>query len=395
MENVIIDKLRLTLRFEDSLINFKIQLDKYDKSLKLTKSTQIDNNYSENLLLMYGSKEIAKFDYSFKRRDKVSHIRFNKYSLYYHQDEIMQVFKFLISLDFEVQPSKMEIARDFVGSTIFNSVLSHIQNSKIVQPTNHHVYMGDEIYRENMYTPNNHESFYFRNIDKNKRDLVLRLEDKKKAIEDSKDFYILNYLKKQGLDTSRDIFRFELVFNNLDSFRGSRNLVYFSKFDMTKPTITKYYLNKCKRKVKEFDSIKDIFNFSNQKIEMYREIENEYTIKGKSYHEINVDLLKLFDKDYLLALFQLKSKDLIFNIFDIIPEKHTKSFIKPNKIEKPNGFIQKKSSTKYYSVDEKLLLLIKEKFKIDDLEAQKILNSIETIANNPNQGNRGDLFDSI
>jgi len=381
------DALSLTLDIKNELDDLELLFWKFHKSFNFEENTKRDKNYKANIFLKYDNLLLGYLDYSYHRRQYISHLRINKRAIYMYPTEVSLLLKFLMENNINARPKYLEVTIDTDDKKEYNKILNSIKSNKLIQPKNFHIYMGQEIYRNNTYMPKSDQTFYFRHYKKSKRDIYLRLENKTKVIESKpEDEYILDYLEKKGLNIERQIYRFELVFTELDAFKSSRNSVYYSNVSRDKKPRFQGTVNKHKKKIEQFEKTENIFNFADPEIEKSRKIVKEFTIDGVTYHELKLDFTKIYDGEYLLAFFQYSAPEVINNLFEIIDEKHTTTFIKPERVTRETIKEKFKSKLTIPDIDDHLLHNIFKKYSLkNQSDANVVLGFLDGIMGNPNK----------
>ena len=381
------DALSLTLDIKNELYDLELLFWQFHKSFNFEENTQRDKNYKANIFLKYDNLLLGYLDYSYHRRQYISHLRINKRAIYMYPTEVSLLLRFLMENNLNARPKYFEVTIDTDDKKEYNKILNSIKSNKLIQPKNFHIYMGQEIYRNNTYIPKSDQTFYFRHYKKSKRDIYLRLENKTKVIESKpEDEYILDYLKKKGLNIEKQIYRFELVFTELDAFKSSRNSVYYSNVSMDKKPRFQGTVHKHKKKIEQFEKTENIFNFADPEIEKSRKIVKEFTIDGVTYHELNLDFTKIYDEEYLLAFFQYSAPKIINNLFKIIDEKHTNTFILPERVTRETIKEKFKSKLTIPDIDDHLLYNIFKKYSLkNQTDANIVLGFLNSIMGDPNK----------
>lgn len=225
--NIHLDKLHITVKTDELKLtqnNFKITLAKTTK------------DYNQSYFINYENILIGVMDYRYTlHSSNNSLMKFDNAFLYnINFQSILNIF--LISLNIHVVEVKnIDIAIDTNYNLIkrFNKIIK----SNLLQTYKNYTayYYGNEFERLN--GNQNHETKYITTDRKKKASIFQRIENKSNEIMVSNKNYILTYLKNNKIDTTKEIFRLELLITSNGLKKCKTNL--FQNLD-TQNIISKF-----------------------------------------------------------------------------------------------------------------------------------------------------------
>lgn len=373
METINPDRLMLRIYSNVELDNLEVLFYKYDNNFSFEDYKKANNNYHENRVISYNNIGIATLHYSYRLNKQISHIKFFKKALYLNRKQIRILMNLMYEYDFNYGVSNLEICVDADNiNSHYKPFYDAIIESNIKQPKGHHIFAGREIYNGG-YIPDQDQTFYFRHINPKHRQTSLRLENKSNVIKNNKsDRFLLDWLELEGLNVDRNIYRSEIIYKGADAFRTTQTKLYYSCIDVNKEPISKYKKDKLHLDIKEFEAKKDPLNLGSFDISKKKKLIKEYTKEGLRWYEVEIDITRIFEHDYLYALHNHGVKNLIYNVDHFNQLKFTKTTIKAKQM---NSLITKKKAKKEipkYGDEDKAIYYLKRSLNLSDEDAIKL-----------------------
>ena len=301
------DRLTLLIKFKDYKSLNKLIFNTIDVYLKIQSNN--DMPYYKIHEIYYENIPIGSLCSGFEKNKSISHISIYNYVFYKYQPQLKSFLNQITSLNISVEVSKLEVACDFNGVGQVNKIKKAI-NNKTIKLKPKYIVGGWNVMWENDDI-NYDESTLYICQKKNRTVNYLRLENKTNELISSKKNYITEYHYNKGLDTAKDVYRFELIIPQICNFNISDNVEYKSRY--TDKRMTKYKIDKLKKEIKEiedkFMNTSDlVFDDGYQK---RCEIVNEYSILINYKSRYDIELNKLFDQSYLKSVFNLFGGDIL------------------------------------------------------------------------------------
>lgn len=294
---------RLNINFKHSLqtdlsrvdINFlETQFKRhYKRDVIILKSNNVNNNYIYNYVLLYKNEEIATLDIVQRQSNNKDLHRINVYnSCQYQKQQLIDEFLKKFHENFDYKVVGLEIAID--SNINFYSKLNRLYKKDALR------FVGNyDLYKYGKEEKKNEDLEYtyymYKNIKNTKAfkktdNIKMRAENKTIEIDESSNkYYIKDYLK-QYLDTSKDIYRLELLIYN-KAFVKSKDTRYYNQ--------SGDYVTAYKKK-------------------NYPEKYKDYTTKNIVEKRIDFDISKTFNSSYLTDFFNENAKTVILNLEDVI-----------------------------------------------------------------------------
>ena len=399
-----IDKLHYQFYLEENqLENILLKLSHLDYSVK--ENQRKDNSYRFEYSIFKDKLLIGTFHFYHFQNKCLCKFKFLNNLLYQFKDEVIELVENLENIEqFEkLNICSLEIALD-TDQPLLKRYNRLLKQEKIKLNKNYiSEYFGVE-YEDNEYIRDilketkyirskktsfsktiNNELFLISKL------IFFRLENKKALLDldlSDKRFYIKDYLEQNGIDTTKNHFRFELVVPNLASFHVSNNIVYYNNEGAY---ISKYEYDKAFKIVSSY-SQSSIFSPVPKNYLKSKFVIDEYCDKRTLRSSFDIGINSLFDKDYLYSLFFAinDSKKIIYSIDSIIDVnyKNKKIIMKKEQLEKREKRVKKSK------VEDDLELqcysYLHRIGRLTDEDYNKIMSDFN---NNSIVGDKLDLFD--
>ena len=324
------DKLILTLYYPlyKDLPRFLLQA---NHSIATSELTAIDK-YAESFLLSYRGQEIGKLHTGFHLNSEMNKLElFNR--LFYENQSLLKSFlRALDDINIGYEVSMLEVALDFDSDIHAKRYTRLKQANKLLLAKNYVSQNVQRDYIDNKFIKNAPKTIYAKSNTKDKK-ASLRFENKTAEIMlKSNKHYITAYHARNGLDTSKDIYRLELVIPNTKSINISINPFYYSTVNPLN------FISKYKRDslIKDMEYIelrsKDCLLFDSNYLKI-KNIVDEYTMLRNVKTRYDIDITRLFDNDYLDIIFSTFASSIIENLKAILDINiYTTEILKTKKI---------------------------------------------------------------
>ena len=386
-----LDKLSLMIKYpEYKTLNSLIY--KNIKGVYLKSIYEADSKYEFQHAIYYKDIEIGILKSGFELNKIINHLYFYNFVFYSHANLLKVFINDLDKLNLPVEVSRFEIACDFNSKTQLNRFKKSINKNKLRLKRGYEVGKYETIYRDDKKV-NGDSTLYFKESKKHTQKPYLRLENKTVELINSKKKYITDYHFNNGLDTSKPIYRFELVIPQMKCLDVGINTFYKSRDSdkmVSKATIDKYKKIVAKKEFESKDKSKLLFDDGYYKL---KDIIYEYTELVNVKSRYDIDITKLIDQAYLKIIFNTFSNSIILD-----SKSHFLKSIYTNiklKIKKENMKSKTKKAPKFIESKEfEAVKYISSELGIDYVNARDLLISI--IHKYANAGKvRDDLFDLV
>ncbi|SEA77545.1 hypothetical protein [Psychroflexus halocasei] len=306
------DRLRFKINYDEPkfLVNYLFNCNSKIFCKKV--NSKKDSKFLYNYFLNYKNVFVGLLEVSRMNNKNFSQLKIENHLLYTHQNLLKDLFSVFKKIDLDIDVASLEIAIDYQQKSFRNKVERLIRKSKLKLTNKYKFhYCGDDNDGNN-YIKNHAVSRY---IESNKRQskAYLRLEDKTIEIQKSKKSYITNYHELNGLDITKKVYRFELVIPTSQNFISSNNIEYVSNKNDSK-TISKSTLQRyIKQKNQLENELKTNELLFDNGYNRLNDLINEFTIKRNVKYRYDIDIARLFEKEYLLTIFNVYSSKIIKN----------------------------------------------------------------------------------
>ena len=327
---ITIDKLILNLYYPlyEDLPRFLLQS---NNSISTNEMTDI-RDFKRAFIISYRGQEIGFLNTGFHLNSTLNQIViFNE--LFYTSKPLLKRFvRALKCIDIKIDVSSIEVALDCDSDIHAKRYTSLMKSEKLVLAKNYISQFIKRDYINNKFIKNAPKTIYVKSNTKSKKS-SLRFENKTAEILlKSSKYYITDYHSKMGLDTTKDIYRFELVIPNADSLNLSINPFYISNEDASK-SITSYKRDVL---VKTLDDMelrsKGCLVFEPNALKTRMTLD-EYTSLRNVKTRYDIDITRLFDDDYLCIIFSTFGSSIIQNLKAILKNNiYTNEILKTKKI---------------------------------------------------------------
>lgn len=390
----------LTINLNTALKNpddIELMIHKLNPRITFDTCKTINNNFSSNKVLLVDDVNVGFINFCKRQNSHITQIVMQNKALYLSQDLCTVLFKCLETHDLDISISYLEIAMDMDTRTVFKKFKAKANANDIHHPRENYI-LDWGVYYDQVKVKNFDRTYYFINKKNGKKKPFVRLENKSQEIEANgyKKQYILDYLKKNGLDVTKPIIRLETIYPRSNSFRSSTNKVYIDKTNESK-YISKYELKKSHGLIKEMDEKNNPFVYMDSKYLKAKNDVDDYVIEGSAYKELEIDLMMLFDEEYLIAIFNKQLPKIIDNVWDFVPMLYTKHTIKDvKKIKRINKKIRDKTikTLPNISDEDRIIYALKSMEGMSEQEAREVMEKAIDLYKN-RELNKVDLFHSL
>jgi len=197
--------------------------------------TQIDQNYKVQKLIIKNNIHLATLHLDSRYKANLNTIKFFNKSLYTAHNEVISLCKVIdLYYNNNTYVSRLEIALDS-NTNFIKRYTNLIKSNKLILADNFQGdYYGNE-YNNNINTRNKksetkymfHKNDSFNSEKNTAKKPHFRIENKKNLIKkDKKRQYIEDKLKEQGIDISKDYYRFEVIIPSHQALTKSINTEY-------------------------------------------------------------------------------------------------------------------------------------------------------------------------
>jgi len=330
-----LDKLRITLYYDDA-VNLYYYLRQSNTLISATRITPLEKDkdtYKYTYAFSFKGIQLGILNVGMILNDRISHLSINNHIFYTNLTLLDEFLMALSLIDIELDPSRVEIALDSDCDVYIKNYNKLKKTNRLVLGKNYVNRNFSEDFRNNKFIKNASITQYVETRNKAKK-AYLRFENKSLEIQNSDNpkHYITEYHSKMGLDTSKDIHRFELVIPNTKCLDITKSTIYISKYDSSK-SITKYEFD---RLSKAFECIelkaKDDIIFDSNALKIKNKID-EYSIKKNVKTRYDIDITLLTNQVYLEIIFSTFGKSIIENLKSVLKNNiYTKQTLKTKKI---------------------------------------------------------------
>jgi len=330
-----IDKLRLTLYYSNA-VNLKYYLRKSNNHISTTLIKALDKDkdkYKYTYAFSFKGIQIGILNVGMILKDSISHLSMNNHIFYTHQSLFNEFLMALNKIDIDVEVSGLEIALDSDFDAYVKNYNRLKKSNKLVLGKNYVNRNFSEDFRNNKFIKNASVTQYVETRNKAKK-AYLRFENKTLEIlnSDKPKNYITDYHSRMGLDTTKDIHRFELVIPFTKCLDKGVEVIYVSKYDTSK-SITKYEFDKLTKALGDIElKAKDNIVFDSNALKFKNKLD-EYVIKKNVKTRYDIDITKLCNPQYLEIIFSTFGKSIIENLKTVLGNNiYTKETLKTKKL---------------------------------------------------------------
>jgi hypothetical protein len=276
--------------------------------------SKVDNDYHGVFNIEFNNKNFGQLKVQHKQNREHLHKIVLYNNIYYQHQNDLREFLYCFTSYFNYT-AIYEEALD-TNVKVSKRIFKLIVNEDLILKSKYCVCDYRKIYKSNRCILSEFETLYI-DKEKNKTNYVqIRSEDKTKEINNSsKKHYITEFHKKNSLDTSKNVYRLETTLANPQASVISENVYLYNC--LTDETISKstYVSNKEKYK---------------NEAGFFKEIRRK--------KELKLDLNRIYDQDYLTALFE-------YNISRVI--ENPGRIIKLNKTSAELDFVESENEVKH------------------------------------------------
>ena len=357
-----------------------------------------NNDYVDERKIFHSGELIGILQLKYFRNKSFCKFKFMNKILYQSPDEVINFIKFLYSCKKfnDVDLCTIELPID----SNFNLLSRYRKSSKNKKLKIRKGYVSDHYGRDideygnwvsNVLKDTNYIHHIKTGFKKNENDeiekviaekIYFRIEDKKALLDKdqkNKRFYIKDYLVENGIDIDEDYYRFEMVVPNRRSFDVSDSVYYYNDRG-ERISRTKYV-----RATKIVNSYEpdSIFSPVPKNYLEAQSLLSEFYDKRIVRKTIDIEIEKLFDKDYLYSLFMYinDSKKLIYNVDEVVKLKYEEKDIKLKEVVLKKRKIEKK--IKYDNDNQDIvqyvedgLNILNKRGRLNDISFNKVMNEL-------------------
>jgi hypothetical protein len=373
----VIDKLNLGFIHNEDPRKLPIFL-KYNIQNLSTSLIKPSESHQCSYTLFYKNIYIGILNCGLRYNNNLHHILIYNQVFYSYNGILDDFIKCIHKLDLELTVSKLEVSLDVDSKIIINKTNRLFSSNKINLKKNYvrNRFLTD--YDEGRIK-NPPTTYYFESKGKNKKQKnYLRFENKTAELAQPKNKikreYITRFHSNNGLDTSKTIYRLELVIPCKESLEYATKSIYRSKDQSVSGSFTNHQYQQKIKKIKklEAENAEQLF-FDSRYNKLVNEI-NEYSKKVHVKSCYDIDVNRLTSSDYLKVIFSTFSKKIFLNVDDVLPPTlFTVKKVKTKDIEmiKRPKIIKNTVPSYFYTVD-----YIMQKLGISESEAEEALEKM-------------------